>query len=73
MSEKKEKKSAKGHVTVKIPVELIREIDAMIGQFGFRSRGEFVKEAVRKLLDHYRNITPIQLPQETKKQQKIKD
>lgn len=60
----REKKGEKNHVTVKIPIELIEEIDTIIGKFGFRSRGEFVKEAVRKLLDHYRTITPI--TQETK-------
>jgi len=63
-----EKKGEKSHVTVKIPIELIEEIDAIVGKFGFRSRGEFVKEAVRKLLDHYRNITPI--TQETEIRQK---
>lgn len=58
----------KGHITVKIPTELIEEIDTLIKsqRFGFRSRGEFVKEAVRKLLDHYRSITPISVEEKEK-------
>lgn len=47
------------HVTVALPAELIEEIDALVGRFGFRSRGEVVKEAVRKLLEYYRNVKPL--------------
>jgi len=43
------------HVTIKIPKELVDEIDKIIGTHGFRSRGEFAKEAIRKLLDHYKS------------------
>lgn len=39
-----------GYIPVKIPSELVEELDKHIGTFGFRSRQEFVKEAVRRLL-----------------------
>ena len=42
------------HVTVKIPKDLIEEMDGLIGKHGFRSRGEIAKEAIRKLLNYYR-------------------
>jgi Arc/MetJ-type ribon-helix-helix transcriptional regulator len=42
------------HVTVKIPRDLIDEMDKLIGSLGFRSRGEIAKEAIRQLLDHYK-------------------
>ena len=41
-----------GYVTVKLPQPLADEIDALIkrGVLGYRTRGEFVKEAVRHKL-----------------------
>jgi Arc/MetJ-type ribon-helix-helix transcriptional regulator len=50
----KEKKES-NHVTVKIPKELIQEMDMLIGQRGFRSRGEIAKQAIRQLLDGYKS------------------
>ena len=43
----------KSYTTVALPDELIEEVDDIIKQRkrGFTSRGEFTKEAVRKLLD----------------------
>jgi metal-responsive CopG/Arc/MetJ family transcriptional regulator len=41
------------YVTVKIPAELAKEIDQLIGKHGFTSRGEVAKEAIRKLLQTY--------------------
>lgn len=40
------------YVTVKLPQPLAAEIDALIkkGVLGYRTRGEFVKEAVRQRL-----------------------
>jgi len=52
------------HVTIKLPKELVDEIDALQGKFGFRSRGEVVKEAVRRLLDHYRNVVPLYIQEQ---------
>jgi Arc/MetJ-type ribon-helix-helix transcriptional regulator len=46
-------KSKSPHVTVKLPIELTNEIDNLVGQHGFKSRAEVVKEATRKLLDFY--------------------
>jgi metal-responsive CopG/Arc/MetJ family transcriptional regulator len=46
----------KGYVTVKLRKELAQEIDAFLdgtGQKGYASRAEFVKDAVRRLLDCY--------------------
>ena len=51
-SEKEEEYS-----TVKVPKGLIEEIDKMMDRYGFRSRSEFVKDAVRNLLRQY-NIVP---------------
>jgi len=50
MSEKKED----NYVTVRIPKELSEEVDKLIGIKGFRSKAEIVKEALRDLLDHYK-------------------
>ena len=43
------------HVTVKLPKELVEEMDRLIGKHGFRSRGEITKEAVRDFLRKYAN------------------
>lgn len=43
---------AKSYVNIKLPEELPKEIDSIIGDrfLGYRSRGEFVAEATRRLL-----------------------
>jgi len=51
----------KKYIDVKIPEDLIGIIDKeIIGKFGYKSRGEFVKEAVRKhllyTLDLYKKL-----------------
>jgi len=38
------------YTVVKIPENLVNEVDRFVGRFGFTSRAEFVKEAVRRLL-----------------------
>jgi len=38
------------YVIVKLPRELIKEIDLLVGKYGYRSRAEVVKEAVRRFL-----------------------
>jgi len=40
----------KGYATVKIPTDLIELVDKAVGRFGYRSRAELVKEAVREKL-----------------------
>jgi len=41
------------HVTIKIPEELVADMDKLKGKYGFRSRGEIAKEAIRRLLEQY--------------------
>jgi len=41
------------YVVVKIPKDLADEIDRFMGRYGYRSRAELVKEAVRLLLRQY--------------------
>jgi len=40
------------YITIRIPRELIKRIDKIIDskQYGYRSRAEFVKEAIREKL-----------------------
>jgi Arc/MetJ-type ribon-helix-helix transcriptional regulator len=38
---------------VKVPEDLIQEVDKVVGKHGYRSRAEFVKEAIRRLLTSY--------------------
>jgi len=42
-----------GYSVVKIPDELAEEIDKVVGKHGYRSRTEFVKDAIRALLREY--------------------
>ncbi len=48
--------AAKTFTTVGIPDELIKEVDEIIKikKHGYRSRPEFIKEAIRKLLREVR-------------------
>jgi Arc/MetJ-type ribon-helix-helix transcriptional regulator len=41
------------HVTVKLPKELVEEMDKLQGKHGFRGRGEIAKQAIRELLAKY--------------------
>jgi len=43
------------YVGVGLPESLIKEIDELVGTHGFQSRAEIVKEAVRNLLERYKN------------------
>ncbi len=53
----KHSKRERDYVTLKIPPELAKEIDEIIKnhpELGYRSRAEFVKEAIRKhILTHF--------------------
>jgi len=46
----------KGYTTVALPDELMKEVDKVVRskKRGFTSRGELVKEAVRRFLDSLR-------------------
>lgn len=52
------------HVTVKIPRDLIQEMDKLKGKHGFRSRGEIAKEAIRKLLAEYQQHEKMTYPRD---------
>jgi len=41
------------YAPVKIPKSLLEEVDKAVGKFGYRSRTEFVKDAIRNLLREY--------------------
>lgn len=41
------------YLPVKIPKSLLDEVDKAIGKYGYRSRAEFVKDAIRSLLREY--------------------
>jgi len=43
---------------VKIPKSLLEEVDKIIGKYGYRSRMEFVKDAIRSLLREYGTFIP---------------
>jgi len=38
---------------VKLPKDLIEEVDRFVGKHGYRSRAEIIKDAVRRLLTSY--------------------
>lgn len=43
---------------VKIPVVLVKNIDDVLTEHGYSSRQEFVRDAVRRLLDAYKSQKP---------------
>ena len=47
----------KTYVDVSLPKDLVDEMDKLVGQYGFRSRPEIAKEAIRQLLFRY-TFTP---------------
>ena len=57
----------KSYVNVKLPEELSKEIDALIEErvLGYRSRGEFVAEATRRLLMEVKALKREQEPQKS--------
>jgi len=60
MKEEKEEKYAQ----VKLPKTLVVEVDKLIGTFGFTSRAEIVKSALRSLLLDYHKFIG-KYPEET--------
>ena len=56
------KTKAKGraeYVFQKIPKSLIDEVDKLVGLQGYRSRSEFIKDAIRNLLRDYNQILTV--------------
>ena len=45
--------SEKEYAVIKLPKDLADMIDLMIGRMGYKTRTEFVKDAVRRLLREY--------------------
>jgi len=41
------------YVTIKLPRNIVDEIDKFVGTYGFVSRTEVVKEALRRLFQQY--------------------
>jgi len=39
------------YVTVRIPIDLAKEVDALIGRKGYKTRAEIVKDALRNFLE----------------------
>ncbi len=46
-------KGAKGYSTIRVPTELAQNADILIGKYGFSSRAEVFKTAVRDLFEKY--------------------
>ena len=47
---KKSSKNPYGYTTIKLPKDLTREMDRLIGRLGYRSRSEVAKDGIRRLL-----------------------
>ena len=76
MSEKtNDEKSGKEDdcVTVKIPKELSKEADKLIGKKGFKNKAEIVSEALRELLDQYGTDKHFQMLNRTSDGVKVRD
>ncbi len=43
------------YTTIKLPNDLVIEMDQLIGKHGFKSRAEIIKDALRELLTRYKN------------------
>lgn len=56
----KEKKEKDDYVTVRIPKDLSDLMDLLLGTYGFRSKAEITKEALRHLLLDYVNLPHLQ-------------
>jgi len=52
------KKPKERNITIKIPEPLVREIDEIVLQtsFGYESRLEFIREAIRRHIDYIRSV-----------------
>ncbi len=50
------------HITIKIPAELVEEMDRLDKKHGFRGRGEIAKQAIREFLDKYKSELETPLP-----------
>jgi len=46
------------YTTIRLPNDLVTSMDKLIGTYGFKSRAEIVKEALRELLTKYKPPLP---------------
>ena len=53
-------KNSDGYATIRIPIELALEIDELVkvGVLGYKTRSEFVKDAVRQRIEQLRYNNP---------------
>jgi len=42
------------YIPVKLPKDLIDDMDKLVGKHGFKSRAEIAKEAIRRLLSEFK-------------------
>ena len=49
--------------SVKVPKELIKQVEKIVGTHGYKSIMEFVKDSIRRRLDSIRLIEPIEQEQ----------
>ena len=61
------------YVTVRIPKELSKEADKLIGKKGFKNKAEIVSEALRELLDQYGADKHFQMLNRTSDGVKVRD
>ncbi len=40
-----------GYSDLKLPTDLMDEVNRYVGKYGYRSKAEFVKDAIRRLLE----------------------
>jgi metal-responsive CopG/Arc/MetJ family transcriptional regulator len=45
------------YTTIKLPIEITDSIDKIVGKYGFSSRAEVVKDALRDFFKKYPEIT----------------
>ena len=56
LPKKIEKEPTEGsYTTIKLPNDIVVEMDQLIGKHGFKSRAEIIKDALRELLTRYKN------------------
>jgi len=56
LPKKIEKEPTEGsYTTIKLPNDIVIEMDQLIGKHGFTSRAEIIKDALRELLTHHKN------------------
>lgn len=54
VTRKKEKELIEGeYTTIKLPNDIVMDIDNLVGKHGYKSRADVVKDALRDLLNHY--------------------